>query len=121
MFCYFEILSTMVFNSKYKIEIVLHLLSKSKKAMKEICLPIPHLASGETAEVTITIGNKKSVFNFRIEQFEWQAENEVTNSLTRINRLKKAIADYDTSWELLQIFSADENATHVQVLYRKKN
>jgi len=46
--------------------------------------------------------------------------DEITQSLARISRLKKAIQNYDKSWELIQIFTPADHASYIQVLYRKK-
>lgn len=97
--------------------------------MKEICIPISRFKEDEIAEVTVKIGDRKENFHFRVESFPWKTggnepvnEDEyVIESLKRIYRLKKVLKEYDSQWELIQIFTPSENADHIQVLYRKKN
>lgn len=95
--------------------------------MKELCIPVPYLNESEKAEVEVTLQGRKLKFDFRVESFPWEADDELSSltdpleqSLARIYRLKKVIESYDKSWELIQIFNPSENADHVQVLYRKK-
>ena len=95
--------------------------------MKELCIPIPYLGENEIAEVEVKLEGRKIKYDFRVESFPWEAEDEfssltgtVEQSLARIYRLKRAIESYDKSWELIQIFNPTENADHVHVLYRKK-
>jgi len=96
--------------------------------MKDLCVPIPDLGEHEIAEVEITLSGKKKKFNFKVESFPWEMEDElsflnaddVELSLARITRLKRAISNYDPGWELIQIFTPHDNAKYIQVLYRKK-
>ena len=95
--------------------------------MKEICIPIPYLKEQEIAEVVVSVAGKKIRYDFRVESFLWEADNEFSalsdpleRSLARIYRLKSAIEGYDKKWELIQIFNPDEHADHIHVLYRKK-
>jgi hypothetical protein len=95
--------------------------------VKEICIPIPYLKDKEVAEVEVLLAGKKIRYDFRIESFPWEEENEFSNlsdplekSLARIYKLKSAIDGYDKDWELIQIFNPDEHADHIHVLYRKK-
>ncbi len=96
--------------------------------MKDICVPIPGFEEDEVAELYLKIGDKKISYDFRIESFLWDAEDELsagkddlTRSIARIERLRKAINTYDKSWELVQIFNPPENSKYIQVLFRKKN
>jgi hypothetical protein len=96
--------------------------------MKEICIPVSHFLDDEIAEVTVKIGDREENYHFRVESFPWKSEAHthesedeyLTKSLKRIYKLKQAIESYDRQWELIQIFTPDEHATHIQVLYRKK-
>lgn len=97
--------------------------------MKEICIPISNLGEDEVADVTLTIGGKKMSYSFRVESFPWNIENSQTSSgddsmhatLEQIIQLRNSISTYDSGWELIQIFTPRTGATHIQVLYRKKN
>ena len=95
--------------------------------MKEICIPIPYLKDQDIAEVLVSVAGKKIKYNFRVESFLWEADNEFSSlsdplerSLARIYRLKNAIEGYDKDWELIQIFNPVEHSDHIHVLYRKK-
>ena len=95
--------------------------------MKDICVPIPNFGDENFAEIELKVGDKKIKYNYRVVSFLWESEDdnrlsddEVSLSLVRIERLKSAINTYDKDWELIQIFTPGENASHIQVLYRKK-
>jgi hypothetical protein len=95
--------------------------------MKEICIPIPYLKDNDVAEVEVVVAGKKIKYDFRVESFPWEVENEFSSladplerSLARIYKLKNAIEGYSKEWELIQIFNPSENADHIHVLYRKK-
>ena len=95
--------------------------------MKEICIPIPNLKDKEIANVEVTVAGQKIRYNFRVESFPWEIEDEFSTltdplerSLARIYKLKSSIQNYDKGWELIQIFNPDEHSDHIHVLYRKK-
>ena len=95
--------------------------------MKDLCVPIPGFGDSEQAEITLNYKGSKRTINYRVESFLWDSDedlfpegDEVSISLARIERLKKAIRDYNKDWELIQIFTPAENARSIQVLYRKK-
>ena len=95
--------------------------------MKELCVPILHFGENENAEILLKIGGKEVQYNFRVVSFEWDVEDdyssgadELSKSLARITRLKKSISNYDSAWELIQIYTPLDNAKYIQVLYRKK-
>ena len=95
--------------------------------MRDLCVPVPDFGENEIADIELRVGDKKIQYSFRVESFPWEVENElsvadddVSASLARIYRLKRSIESYDKDWELIQIFTPNENAQHIQVLYRKK-
>lgn len=96
--------------------------------MKDLCVPIPHFGEDEIADIELQVGEEKISYSFRVESFPWEVEDElsiadddVSASLARIYRLKRAIEGYDKNWELIQIFTPNDNARYIQVLYRKRN
>lgn len=96
--------------------------------MKDLCVPIPNFGEDEIADIELRVGDEKISYSFRVESFAWQVEDElsvteddVSASLARIYRLKRAIEGYDKDWELIQIFTPNDNARHIQVLYRRRN
>jgi hypothetical protein len=95
--------------------------------MKDICVPIPGFGDSENAEITLKVGGNSNTINYRVESFPWESEedlfqddDEVSISLARIERLKRMIREYNTAWELIQIYTPAENAKTIQVLYRMK-
>jgi len=96
--------------------------------LKDICIPLPGFGEEEIAELHLKVGDRKIVYDFRVESFPWDVEDNLNNgsdddvsrSLARIERLRNAINKYDKSWELIQIFNPPENAKYIQVLFRKK-
>jgi hypothetical protein len=101
--------------------------------MKELCIPVPGFGEDQIAEVSLTIGEKKVVYSYRVESFPWSIDqpNEDCSALSaddyehatleQINNLRKSLSNYDKGWELIQIFTPRKGATHIQVLYRKLN
>jgi hypothetical protein len=98
--------------------------------MREICIPLANFGEDEIAEVTLTVGHRKINYSFRIESFPWDLEGTQLKeydddschaSIEQIMNLRKALATYEKSWELVQIFTPCKGATHIQVLYRKRN
>jgi hypothetical protein len=96
--------------------------------MKDLCVPIPHFGEDEIADIDLRVGDQKISYSFRVESFPWEVEDElsvanddVSASLARIYRLKRAIEGYDRDWELIQIYTPNENARYIQVLYRRRN
>lgn len=92
--------------------------------MKEICIPIPHFGESQIAEVEVTVNGKKKKYNYRVESFPWASEVTVDSSVSptemKINALRGLIETYDDSWDLVQIFTPREEASHIQVLFRQK-
>ena len=95
--------------------------------MKELCVPIMHFGEDESAEILLKVGGNEVQYNFRVVSFDWDIEDEFSNgadelskSLARITRLKKSIKNYDSAWELIQIYTPLDDAKYIQVLYRKK-
>ncbi|MBN1989305.1 MAG: hypothetical protein JW783_07920 [Bacteroidales bacterium] len=98
--------------------------------MREICIPIANFGEDEIADVTLTVGGRKVSYSFRVESFPWTFPGEVPISdtdegghatLAQIIALRIAIEQYDKGWELVQIYTPPRGASHIQVLYRKKN
>ncbi|MEE4196958.1 MAG: hypothetical protein V2I54_04890 [Bacteroidales bacterium] len=95
--------------------------------LKDLCIPIPGFGEDEIAELHLKVGDRKISYDFRVESFPWDVDDElngnadeITRSLARISRLRKAIENYDKNWQLIQIFTPAENSNYIQVLYRKK-
>jgi len=93
--------------------------------MREICIPIPIDTGAELAEVEVKIGHKNLKFQYRLESFPWEVDDKdikdgITEDLLKIYKLKKTIADYDSDWEVIQIYTPIDKAKFIQILFRKK-
>ena len=95
--------------------------------MKDLTIPIPNDGNVDTVEIEVKVGKKKIVYNFRVESFPWEIDEEpqagsdnITNSLIKVERLKEIIRTYDNGWELIQIFTPKAAAKHIQLLFREK-
>ncbi len=95
--------------------------------MRELCVPIPRFNSDQSAEIKLKVGKEEISYDFKVVSFTWDIEDELSvekdelsKSLARITRLKTAINNYSQKWELIQIFNPAEDASFIQVLYRKK-
>jgi hypothetical protein len=97
--------------------------------MRDLTVPIPNLKDNQVANLEVTVGDEKLKFEFRVESFLWETDEDlakyatdsVSHSLSRITRLKLAIENYDKNWELIQIYTPSEHSKFIQVLYRKRN
>lgn len=100
--------------------------------MKEICIPVPGFGEDQIAEVSLTVGDKKVVYSYRVESFPWNMDQNPKDAslpnddyehatLEQIISLRQSLSNYDKEWELIQIFTPRKGATHIQVLYRKLN
>jgi len=85
--------------------------------MRELCLPLPAFEGDQTAHIQLTIGDRKTSFEFRVEGFPWQAQQNIQE---RIDQLKLHLANYDRAWELRQIYTPADDARRIHVLFRKK-
>ncbi|QQS35416.1 MAG: hypothetical protein IPM56_14355 [Ignavibacteriales bacterium] len=93
--------------------------------MSEICVPIPHFAGKDIAEVEVKIGDNKTQFNFRLESFPWQSDEDLDDARKnsaeeKILSLKSMIESYDKGWELVQILTPPTGAKHIHVLFRQR-
>jgi len=67
--------------------------------MRELSVPIPHFHDHQIAEVDLKVNGDKITYNFRVESFPWDIEDElsdknsapVSKSLARITRLRSSI------------------------------
>lgn len=94
--------------------------------MKDITIPLPDILDQELAEVEVTVAGKKQKYNFRLENFDWGLTDDngklLYNSLKdRVKELKRKIEDYNSEWELVQIFRPKPGAESIQVLFRHKS
>ncbi len=85
--------------------------------MTDICIPISHLGDNQIAEVLVSIGGLQKRHNFKVEAFPWDTALPVEE---RINLLKRMIENYDSDWELVQIYNPGDKDKSIHILFRKK-
>jgi len=85
--------------------------------MTDICIPISHLGDNQIAEVLVSIGGLQKRHNFKVEAFPWDTALPVEE---RINHLKRMIENYDSDWELVQIYNPGDKDKSIHILFRKK-
>lgn len=88
--------------------------------MKEISIPLPDFLDKQIAEIEVKINGKKRLFNYRIESFRWEPDNEEWTIEEKIKELQNGLESYNKSWELIQIFKPKEDSKFVQALFRQK-
>ncbi|RLD79579.1 MAG: hypothetical protein DRJ10_08650 [Bacteroidetes bacterium] len=95
--------------------------------MREINIPLPNISDDEQVEIEVSVDDRKRKYYFRLESIPWEAnkknkknDKSELSSSERIGILKKAIENYDKSWELIQIFAPLEKSLNIHILYRKK-
>jgi hypothetical protein len=88
--------------------------------MKEVSIPLPDFVDKQIAEIEVKINGKKRQYNFRVEAFRWEPDNKESTVEDKIKLLQTQLANYDKSWELIQIFKPKENSKFIQVLYRQR-
>ena len=87
--------------------------------MKEISIPLPDFLDKQIAEIEVKINGKKRQFNYRIESFRWEPDEEELTVEGKIKILQSELENYDKSWELIQIFKPKEHSKFIQALFRQ--
>lgn len=95
--------------------------------MRDLIIPIQNFDEKDKIEIEVKVGVDKLINQYKLESFSWEvkddlvaADDEVSKSLARIQRLKNAIREYDKEWEVIEILTPSKDAATIQVLYRKK-
>jgi hypothetical protein len=88
--------------------------------MKDVVIPLPDFLDKQFAEIEVKINGKKRQFNFRVESFRWEPENDVWLIEDKIKMLQEELKNYNEIWELIQIFKPKEGSKFIQVLFRQK-
>ena len=88
--------------------------------MKDISIPLPDFLEKQIAEIEVKINGKKRQYNFRVESFRWEADDEICSVEKKLDTLREGINNYDKSWQLIQIFKPAEDSKFVQALFRQK-
>jgi hypothetical protein len=93
---------------------------KGQVEMKDVSIPLPDFMDKQIAEIEVKINGKKRQYNFRVEPFRWEPDNETWDVEKRIKTLQDGLEKYDKSWELIQIFRPKDGSKFIQVLYRQR-
>ena len=88
--------------------------------MRDVVIPLPDFVEKQIAEIEVKINGKKRRYNFRVESFKWEPDNEEWTIDRKIAELRHGLERYDASWELIQIFRPKEGSKFVQALFRQK-
>ncbi len=88
--------------------------------MKEISIPLPDFIDKQIAEIEVKINGKKRQFNFKVESFRWEMDDEILSVDEKIKNLQYELKKYDKAWELIQIFRPKDDSKFIQVLFRQK-
>ena len=88
--------------------------------MKDLIIPIPDMLDKQIAEIEVKINGKKRQYNFRVESFRWEPDDEEWTVEEKIKKLRYGLETYDKSWELIQIFRPKDDSKFVQALFRQK-
>ncbi len=88
--------------------------------MKDVSIPLPDFLEKQIAEIEVKINGKKRQYNFRVESFRWEPDDEILPVNEKINRLREGLNHYDKSWQLIQIFNPNDGSKFVQALFRQK-
>jgi len=88
--------------------------------MKDVSIPLPDFLDKQIAEIEVKINGKKRHYNFRVESFRWEPDDEEWPVDIKINKLREEIENYNKGWELIQIFRPKEGSKFVQILFRQK-
>ncbi|MGA9407670.1 MAG: hypothetical protein WBW71_11105 [Bacteroidota bacterium] len=88
--------------------------------MRDVSIPLPDFVDKQIAEIEVKINGKKRQYNFRVEAFRWEPDDEEWSIDQRIAELRRGLEHYNNSWELIQIFRPKDDSKFVQALYRQK-
>ncbi|MBN1599008.1 MAG: hypothetical protein JW894_12005 [Bacteroidales bacterium] len=89
--------------------------------MRSICIPVKGISEGDIAEVEVRVLKSDLVWKYRLESFKLpNTGKSPSDTIKRIDSLRKLIKEYDQSWELIQILDTIEASEYVHILYRKK-
>jgi hypothetical protein len=88
--------------------------------MKEINIPLPDFLDKQIAEIEVKINGKKRHYNFKVESFRWENDDEQLSIDNKIKNLQVELKKYERSWELIQIFRPKDDSKFIQVLFRQK-
>jgi len=85
--------------------------------MTPISIQLPPIEAEGYVDVDVSVNGKKKQFKFRVAVFEWSEWRKPSEP--RAEALKRIVASYDKSWQLLQIGSPTE--TSIPLTFRRLN
>ncbi len=89
--------------------------------MGEICIPLPKFKGGQKADITVKLPDNS--YNYRVECFSIEHGNEAigkSHNEKIYHTLKHKIEQYDSKWELLQVFAPEGDDNLIKILYRQR-
>lgn len=97
--------------------------------MRQLCIPVPAIPEGQVADIIFKMEGKEVAFSYKLESLPWEVsmagddynEGNPSQTLEKILKLREYIAALSVEWELIQIYTPEPNASHIQVLFRKRN
>ena len=84
--------------------------------MKEISIPLPDFIDKQIAEIEVKISSRKRQFNFKVESFRWEMDDEILTLDEKIKNLQYELKKYDKAWELIKYLGLKT----IQNLFRQK-
>jgi len=84
--------------------------------MREIVILIPDLEPEQNVEIEVSINGRKKTMQYRVELIDWEGAGVPPNE--KIQVLKHRIAEYDKSWELVEIGAP--NADNIPLTFRRR-
>jgi len=82
---------------------------------KEIKILLPDSASIEAYQIHVIKNDGTEILNYRYEIFDKEKDN--LSSLSTADYLRRKIEEYDTDWEIAEIYAAENQ--RVPVLFKQ--
>ena len=84
--------------------------------MREIVILIPDLEPEQNVEIEVSINGRKKTMQYRVELIDWEGAG--VPPAEKIQVLKHRIAEYDKSWELVEIGAPNED--NIPLTFRRR-
>jgi hypothetical protein len=74
---------------------------------------VPDVDVEQNIEIDVRINGRKKTIHYRVELLSWEGNKDDS----RVSTLKHKIADYDKSWELVEIGAPSES--EIPLIFKK--